>query len=210
VGRVSAVQLPKGAHVVDAQGKYLIPGLWDVHSHPLGWEATYFYPLLLAHGVTGIRNPGSGVPLDTLLQLRREVLAGTRVGPPRQILSGPSLGGSCSGGWTPPPGWPEHCVTDSANARHKVDSLKAAGADMIKPREVTREMYFVIAAEARRLGIPFGGHAGKAYAPGRMTAFEASDSGARIVDHAFPGRIGDTCGLGQTGGLSGIGGAFQA
>jgi imidazolonepropionase-like amidohydrolase len=72
---------------------------------------------------------------------------------------------------------PQTCVADSADARHYIDSLKAAGADMIKPRFVKREMYFVIAAESRRLGIPFGGHAQE------ETAIEASDSGASIVDH---------------------------
>lgn len=48
------------------------------------------------------------------------------------------------------------CVGDTACARFLVDSLQAAGADMIKSREVSRELYFAIAAEARRLGMPFG------------------------------------------------------
>src|SRR4029077_3021641 len=128
-----AVKLPQGARVVDARGKYLIPGLWDMHSHPLGWELRYVYPLLLANGVTGIRDPGSEVPLDTLLQWRREVLAGTLVGPPRQVLSGPSLAGprkECvrAGPHRTEMG-PETCLLDLADARHVVDSLKAAGAD---------------------------------------------------------------------------------
>jgi hypothetical protein len=177
VGSVNAVPLPAGALVVDARGKYLIPGLWDMHTHSRR-SAAFFYPLFIANGVTGIRDAGSEVPIDTLIMWRREIVAGTRVGPPRQILSGQSIRGpeqGCVRSKTNDA--PETCITDSSDARHFVDSIKAAGADMIKPRAVARDMYFVIAAESRRLGIPFGGHAQE------ETAIEASDSGASIVDH---------------------------
>ncbi len=177
VGSMDTVRMPAGARVVEAKGKYLIPGLWDMHTHS-GRFTDVFYPLFIANGVTGIRDAGSPVPLDTLRLWRQEILAGIRVGPPRQLLSGQSVSG-------PEPGCqrsaltgsPQTCVADSADARHYVDSLKTAGADMIKPRDVSRELWFVIAAEARRLGIPFGGHAQS------ETPIEASDSGARIIDH---------------------------
>lgn len=194
VGDVGAVQTPKGAQVVDARGKYLIPGLWDLHTHS-NRSTDVFYPLFVANGVTGIRDAGSPVPLDTLLQWRREILAGTRVGPPRQVLSGQSIAGpekGCERRKTN--NSPQTCVADAADAVRVVDSLKAAGADMIKPRAVTPALYFVIAAEARRLGIPFGGHAGSGLeiggfggSQGPETAIEASDSGARIVDHGYGG-----------------------
>lgn len=172
VGSKREVPLPAGAQVVDARGKYLIPGLWDMHVHPMR-TAPLVYPLFLANGVTGIRDAASMVPLDTLVRWRREILAGARVGPPRQILSGRSIDGPCTA-----PLAPHHiCVTDSAAARHVVDSLKAAGGNMIKTYGLSREMYFVIAAEARRQHIPFGGHLG-------LTAIEAADSGASIIDHS--------------------------
>ena len=173
------VLVPAGARVVDARGKYLIPGLWDMHTHSRRYT-DFFYPLFLANGVTGIRDAGSPVPLDTLILWRREILAGTRVGPPRQILSGQSITDQvtpCDRSERQRENRLQTCVVDAADARHVVDSLKAAGADMIKPRDVSRAIWFVIAAEARRLGIPFGGHA-QAEAP-----IEASDSGASIVDH---------------------------
>jgi len=197
VGSVRTVRMPARARVVDARGKYLIPGLWDMHTHSMR-QTNLFYPLFIANGVTGIRDAGSSVPLDTLILWRREILAGTRVGPPRQILSGQSIAG-------PIPGCQrsrlkessQNCIADSADARHYVDSLKAAGADMIKPRHVGKAMYFVIAAEARRLGIPFGGHAE------RVTAIEASDSGASIVDHMAAvissGQLGLPCYVGEKG-----------
>jgi hypothetical protein len=175
MGSERTVPVPKGARVVDARGKYLIPGLWDMHIHPLLYT-DFYYPLLLANGVTGIRDAASQIPLDTLIMWRREILAGTRVGPPRQILSGPALdeGHSITD--------PYHLGVDSAaDARRVVDSLKAAGADIIKTYALGREMYFVIAAEARRIGIPFGGHIQFYQNP--TSAIEASDSGASIIDH---------------------------
>jgi hypothetical protein len=171
--------------VVNARGKYLIPGLWDLHVHPMHL-ASVIYPLFLANGVTGIRDPASDVSLDTLLRWRREILAGARVGPPRQLLSGKSIDERPLGSY-----WTEPCVHrainevhicikagDTADARHVVDSLKAAGADLIKPYALSKNMYFVLAAAARRAGLLFGGHLD---AP--PSAVDASDSGASILDH---------------------------
>src|SRR5688500_3278679 len=55
LGKVGAVRLPRDAQVIEATGKYLIPGLWDMHLHWAPWET----PLLVANGVTGIREMGS-------------------------------------------------------------------------------------------------------------------------------------------------------
>ena len=176
MGSMSSVKVPAGAQVVNARGKFLIPGLWDMHTHSRRYT-DFFYPLFLANGVTGIRDAWSEVPLDTTLMWRREIVAGTRVGPPRQLLPGPALDESqpCSRGE-----FGGHiCVGDSADARHVVDSLKAAGADFIKTYQLGTEMYFVIAAEARRLHMPLGGHLNR----GVATAIEASDSGVSIIDH---------------------------
>jgi hypothetical protein len=186
MGLVSAVHMPQGAHVVDASGKYLIPGLWDMHVHPQRYT-DYFYPLFIANGVTGIRDASSPVPLDTQNLWRREILAGTLVGPPRQLLSGPALNGgeNYSKGWATDSNSMRQPVTwmagfaDAADGRHLVDSLKAAGANIIKTYDMSRSEYFAIAAEARRIGIPFGGHLNH----GVATAIEASDSGAGILDH---------------------------
>ena len=76
VGDVRRVKTPKGAQVVNARGKYLIPGLWDMHTHT-DRRARLVYPLFVVNGVTGIRDAGSPVPLDTLIRWRR----GTRPWP---------------------------------------------------------------------------------------------------------------------------------
>jgi imidazolonepropionase-like amidohydrolase len=184
VGSVSKVQLPAGALVVDARGKYLIPGLWDMHTHSQRYT-NIFYPLFIANGVTGIRDAGTSVPLDSLILLRRQILAGMSVGPPRQILSWKLLFDKegCDNGnnfqgiratWVA-------CFSDVADLRHLIDSVKAAGADMLKTYDMSRENYFALAAEARRIGIPFGGHIEPQN--NKATAIEASDSGAGILDH---------------------------
>jgi hypothetical protein len=174
MGGADAVKLPRDARVVDARGKYLIPGLWDLHVHPNRFGIDRYYSLFLANGVTGIRDPGSSVPLDTLNLWRREILAGTRGGPVRQILSGQTINGPEEGcvRTNYRGGRLLHtCVSDTADARHFVDSIKTYS--------LSKGIYFVIAAEARRLGLPFGGHIS---AP-QLTAIEASDSGASILDH---------------------------
>ena len=75
-----------GACVVEAWGKYLIPGLWDMHVHPTTY-VDVAYPLFIATGVTGVRDAGSDVPLETLAQWKQEIVAGTRVGP-RLLVGG--------------------------------------------------------------------------------------------------------------------------
>jgi len=57
-------RVPPNTRVIKARGKYLIPGLWDMHVHSL-WNAdrpTSFFPLFLANGVTGVREMGGPMP----------------------------------------------------------------------------------------------------------------------------------------------------
>jgi len=83
-----------GTHV-DGRGKFLIPGLWDMHVHmvfgdwfPRGKEVTL--PLFVANGVTGVRDMGG--ELEVLQAWRKEIAAGTLIGP-RMVISGPMLDG---------------------------------------------------------------------------------------------------------------------
>jgi imidazolonepropionase-like amidohydrolase len=167
VGPTSTVRPPAGVPVVDARGKYLIPGLWDMHVHLTRYSDTeIFYPLLIANGVTGIREAGTLIPLDSVHLLRREIAAGGRLGP-RQISAGPSLKGR------------RKAPATIEEAERVTDSLKAAGADFIKMRALPRTIFSAIAARARRLGIPFGGHLPS------LSPAEASDSGVSIIDHTY-------------------------
>ena len=71
-GRIVAVK-PRveaiaGAVVIDATGKFLIPGLWDMHMHITAPQIVF--PLLVANGITGVREMYSGTPLATIRQWR--------------------------------------------------------------------------------------------------------------------------------------------
>jgi len=97
--RIAAVRksamVPHNAKVIDATGKFLIPGLWDMHAHSLTDNRyDYAFPLLIANGVTGIREMGSNLLPEKVNQVRQDVLDGILLGPrlgalTYQILDGP-------------------------------------------------------------------------------------------------------------------------
>jgi imidazolonepropionase-like amidohydrolase len=171
VGRSGAVAVPAGARTVDARGKFVIPGLWDMHAHL--WDHDVTVPLLVANGVTGIRDMGSD--LDSTLALRGMIERGSRLGP-RIVTAGPIVDG-------PRDDAAELHLTVATpeEARRAVDSLAGRGVDFIKVYHfLSRESYFAVADEARRRGLPFAGHL-----PPTVTPIEAADAGQRSVEHLY-------------------------
>ncbi|MBZ5681504.1 MAG: amidohydrolase family protein [Acidobacteriia bacterium] len=165
----------KDALHIDGRGKFLIPGLWDMHVHmvfgewfPRGKEVTL--PLFIANGVTGVRDMGG--ELEVLQQWRKEIAAGTLIGP-RIVMSGPMLDG-------PQPRFPSSiAIATPEDGRRAVDDLKRRGADFIKLQSlIPREAVFAIAEEARKQGIPFVGHV-----PDAVRASEASNAGQKSFEH---------------------------
>ncbi|HEX9724813.1 MAG TPA: amidohydrolase, partial [Vicinamibacteria bacterium] len=174
-GRSDAVSLPAGARIVDAAGKFLIPGLWDMHVHtifgdwfPGGREIAL--PLFIANGVTGVRDMGG--ELDVLLQWRKEIAQGNIPGP-RLVVSGEMLDG-------PEPRFPSSiAVSNPGDGRRAVRDLKRRGADFIKLQSlIPRETVLAIAGEAKTLGIPVAGHV-----PDAVRAAEASNTGQKSFEH---------------------------
>ena len=89
IARNGRTRIPTGATIVDGRGKYLIPGLWDMHVHIGGYdEGTKVLPRLVAYGITGVRDMAS--PVDDILRLRRESADGTLLGP-QIVAAGPIL-----------------------------------------------------------------------------------------------------------------------
>jgi len=175
-GRIIAVsnqgfQPPAGARIIDATGKYLIPGLWDMHVHAAfpGIDSQ-FLPLLVANGVTGVREMFSR--MDWVDSSRARVARGAFPGP-RIVASGHILDGT-------PPIWPGSVgVSNAAEARRAVDSLAKSGADFIKVySRLSREAFFAAGREAKAKGLPFAGHV-----PSLVRASEASDSGQKSIEH---------------------------
>jgi predicted amidohydrolase YtcJ len=56
LGKTGRVRVPRDAQVIEATGKFLLPGFWDMHFHITEVERTF--PLFIANGVTGVRNMG--------------------------------------------------------------------------------------------------------------------------------------------------------
>ena len=171
LGKDGTVTPPAGARVVDATGKFLIPGLWDMHVHAAfpGIDGL-FLPLLVANGITGAREMFSR--LDWVDSARARVRRGDFPGP-RLVASGHILDGT-------PPIWPGSvAVATAAEARRAVDSLAAAGADFIKVySRLSPEAFFAAAREAKAKGLPFAGHV-----PSLVRAADASDSGQKSIEH---------------------------
>jgi imidazolonepropionase-like amidohydrolase len=171
----SSARAPARGHVVDAKGMYVIPGLWDMHTHAyFGWSRdfgdTYVLPLFIANGVTGIRDMGSD--LDAVLRARSEVAAHRLVGP-RMVVSGPMLDG-------PQVAFKASlAIATPDDGRKAVDMLKGRGVDFIKIQSgVPRDAYFAIATESKKLGIAFEGHV-----PDAIRASEAVAAGQRTFEH---------------------------
>jgi imidazolonepropionase-like amidohydrolase len=176
IGPSARIKPPKGARVIEAQGKFLIPGLWDMHVHIAGlnadpaWSKQVLLPLLLTNGVTGVRDMGGD--LDTLLAWKREIEAGTLVGP-HIVACGPFLVGT--GKKTAE----QYPVANVEEARAAVRDLKRRGAEFVKIISVpSKEVFFAIADEARKQGIPLAGHL-----PFQVSAQEASNADMRSIEH---------------------------
>ena len=100
VGKSGKIRVPKHAKVVIASGKFLIPGLWDMHVH---WYEKDYLPLFIANGVTGMRVMW-GMPMHH--QWRKEIEAGQLLGPNMLIASPWWMGRNLFG--RVPSQWPTH------------------------------------------------------------------------------------------------------
>lgn len=168
VGRRADFPLPPGIPTVDLAGKFVIPGLWDMHVHQTEAERI-FPPLHVVNGVTGIREmwgtPGTH-------DLRRRIELGQAFGP-RMVVASNIIDG--------PHGiWPgSQMVATEAEGRAAVRQAQREGADFVKVYSMLgRETYLAIADEAHRAGIRFAGHV-----PTQVSVGEAVDAGQHTLEH---------------------------
>lgn len=192
VAKSGSIEIPKDAQRIDAHGKFLIPGLWDMHTHIAGisanpvWAKQTLLPLLVANGITGIRDMGGD--LDALESWRREIENRTLVGP-QIVAAGPMLVPARRAGANPAPADPAILrVGTVEESRAAVDNLQKRGADFIKIIEVSRENYFAITDESKKDSIPFAGHI-----PSDVTATEASNAGQKSIEHIIYSSLAFDC-----------------
>ncbi|NII73970.1 imidazolonepropionase-like amidohydrolase [Dyella sp. SG562] len=155
-----------GLDVLDGSGKFLIPGLWDMHAH---YEQVEWGPIYLAAGVTTVRDCGN--EFDFITTVRDAIQSGRGIGPRLLIAgivdgSGPIALGAIT-------------ADTPEQARAVVRRYKEAGAIQIKIYSSMKpELVPVIAAEAHKLGLTVTGHV-----PQGMTSAQAVEAGYDSINH---------------------------
>ncbi|MGA2135681.1 MAG: amidohydrolase family protein [Bryobacteraceae bacterium] len=179
VGPWKKMPIPKNAVVVDGAGKFLIPGLWDMHAHGAADEhAAWTHLLFLGNGVVGVRDmfgPPDAHAWRTARVSKEDPSPAIYLGSP--LVDGPN------------PRWPHSIVvTSEAQGREVVEQQQQRGADFIKVYDnLSRGAYFAIADEAKKRGIPFEGHV-----PKSVTAAEVSAAGQKSIEHLTGVALGCT------------------
>jgi cytosine/adenosine deaminase-related metal-dependent hydrolase len=164
---------PAGVRVVDLRGKYVLPGLWDMHSHTFALERI-LPPLFIVNGVTRVREMW-GLPF--VRAVRDRIESGEVVGP-RMVVASNIVDGPNS--MLTPFGDPTE-VTTVAEARAAVRQAKRDGADFVKVYSFLRDNTFTaVADEARRVGLRIAGHV-----PDRISVVRGSDLGMRTQEHLY-------------------------
>ncbi len=186
IGAAGMVPLPTGAQLVRSRGRFLIPGLWDMHTH-VAWDylkpvppdgrtpaaqranREYFFPLFLANGVLGIRDMAGVIAVTR--GWKTEIAAGKLDGP-RMIITGQKLGRQPVVPGAPFP------VTTEEEARVSVRMLKAEKADFVKIDGLYPRLYPAVFDEAHRLGLTVVGHVTPP-----VNAAEVVEFGQHSIEH---------------------------
>ena len=166
VGPVAAVQVPADAQRIDGTGKFLLPGLGEMHGHnpaagspPELFENVLF--LFVANGVTTVRSMlGSAGQLEWREKGRRDEIVA-----PNLYLAGPSFSGQTAAS-------PQAAI-------ERVRAQKAEGWDLLKIHPgIKPEVYAALAKTAKEVGIEFSGHI-----PADVGLVACINHGQRTVDH---------------------------
>lgn len=177
-GRTGELRIPPGAQVIDGAGKFLIPGLWDMHVHVLSPQRIEsFLPLLIANGVTGVRDMATELRADSIARVRQRIADASLVGP-RVVVAGPLLSGGQRGR---PPGRVEQAwaVTTPDEARGAVATLLDERVDFLKVYSyLKRDVFETIAQAARAHHVDVAGHV-----PIQVNVLDAVRAGMRSIEH---------------------------
>ncbi len=184
LGKISSTSIPANALVIDASGKYLIPGLWDMHVHVFNAISKTppdlnDFALYIANGVTGIREMWTPLYAMPQVNLWRKINSEGTSSIPRIGAVGTMVDGS-------PSQWANSdTATTEEGARLIVRRIKEAGVDFVKVyNRLPRKVYFAIADECKKQHIPFAGHI-----PNRILLKEAIDAGQQSIEHLTGSRI---------------------
>ncbi|WP_299110667.1 amidohydrolase family protein [uncultured Winogradskyella sp.] len=170
----------KETKIVEGSGKYLIPGLWDMHTHPDDpevWrmnpkteEKDLLLPLFVVNGVTGIRDMAGDL---NLVKRWRRLSDNDSLLAPKIVAGGPLLDG-------PNPMWDGSVgIASKEQVKHVVDSLIVEGVDFLKVYSLLpREIYLELSIYANAIDFPFVGHV-----PFTVRPSEAAVTGMKSQEH---------------------------
>jgi len=184
-GKIQQI-VPSGTNVtvsgsgqaVDASGKFIVPGYNDMHTHTIDAAdlQTTNWPLLIANGITGVREMrGSPELIQRVKKLNADSAAGLVDAPEVLLIPGEIVG------QVPAP--PTAAIaTQAAPAIAEVQKQKGYGAGFIKMFNVNREASLAILGEAKNQGLSVAGHISPA-----LSAVESSNAGWRSIEHLGSG-----------------------
>ncbi|MCG8607457.1 amidohydrolase family protein [bacterium] len=165
IGHHDSLAVPEAAEIVDASGQYLIPGLWDMHTHVGSRMAPKLsFPLFIANGVTNIRDMGGHAPFKDKQQWTQRILANELLGPRFQSKAGLFVGQ----------------LSSEQQTKARVQRFPSVAPDFIKVyNAVLPEFYFLLLQEAGKRSIPVLGHK-----PRAVKAVDAVRAGHKSFEHA--------------------------
>ena len=185
IGEKGKVSIPKGATIINGEGKYLIPGLWDAHVHLNSGKT--FLPLFVANGITCVREMGGD--LEQVKRLREQIAKGELLGP-RIKMAGTIIESEKWLNWATNLARKDNDagaleklskrigVTTPEQGREAVRKLAAAGVDLIKVRNSpSAETFLAIEDEAKKYNLPVAAHAPP------MDLAVASNGGLTSIEH---------------------------
>lgn len=157
--------------VIDGKGKYLIPGLWDMHAH-YKWNHIDTEPLLIANGITGVREMWGDMP--EYVKVPKNT--------PQQGIVSPDIYFAADFIDGYPPAFPGSLiVTNSEEAVIAVNNQIEKKVDFLKVYSMlTEEAFLAIANEAKKRNIPFAGHI-----PNGVSIYTAIDAGMASSEHMY-------------------------
>ena len=167
----------RAARTVEGEGRYLIPGLWDMHVHFGGGPALIeenkaLLPLYVAHGITTVRD-ASGDLAEQVLSWRGQIASGQLFGP-QLFTSGAKIEGL-------KPVWKGTLEAgDEAGVNAALDREQRDQVDFVKITDSTLkpELFLYALAEAKRRGLRTSGHI-----PMALTVSQAVDAGISSIEH---------------------------
>lgn len=172
IGPSAKVRIPKGARIIDANGRFAVPGLWDMHVHL--WYAQNQLPVYIAHGITGVRDMGSDFARTSAW--RTAVESGQAIGP-HVVTPGPVVDGAPERDAK----LPVVVAATPEDGRRAFDRLDDMHVDFIKVMSrLSRDAYIALAERCRKWRLPFAGHV-----PAEVSAWDAIEARQASIEHLF-------------------------